>query len=59
MQVTVNAAANIPPVANAGSDRTITLPINMLTVSGSGRMQMEQLQTINGQKYRALQITIL
>ena len=36
MQVTVNAAANIPPVANAGSDSTITLPTNSLTVSGSG-----------------------
>ena len=36
MQVTVNAAANIPPVANAGSDKTITLPTNSVTVSGSG-----------------------
>ena len=36
MQVTVNAAANIPPVANAGSDNTVTLPTNSLTVSGSG-----------------------
>ena len=36
MQVTVNAAPNVPPVANAGADWTITLPINSLTVSGSG-----------------------
>ena len=36
MQVTVNAAANIPPVANAGPDNVITLPVNALTVSGSG-----------------------
>src|SRR6185503_17091618 len=36
MQVTVNAAPNIPPVANAGADWTITLPANSLTVTGSG-----------------------
>src|SRR5664280_2020334 len=36
MQVTVNAAANVPPVANGGPDNIITLPINSLTVSGSG-----------------------
>ena len=36
MQVTVNAAPNQPPVANAGSDQTITLPLNSVTVSGSG-----------------------
>src|SRR6185312_9129876 len=36
MVVTVNAAANIPPVANAGNDQTITLPANSLTLSGSG-----------------------
>ena len=36
IQVTVNAAANIPPVANAGSDQLITLPVNAITLSGSG-----------------------
>ncbi len=37
MQVTVNAAAtNIPPVANAGTDQSITLPINSVILSGSG-----------------------
>ncbi len=36
MKVTVNAAANIPPVANAGSDKTITLPTNSVSLSGSG-----------------------
>ena len=36
IQVTVNAAANIPPVANAGPDQTITLPLNSITLSGSG-----------------------
>ena len=36
MQVTVNAASNIPPVANAGSDKTITLPTNSVSLSGSG-----------------------
>lgn len=34
--VTVNAAANQPPVANAGSDITITLPTNSTTLAGSG-----------------------
>ncbi|RYE12516.1 MAG: hypothetical protein EOP51_31405, partial [Sphingobacteriales bacterium] len=29
-------ASNLPPVANAGADKTITLPLNMVTVSGSG-----------------------
>ncbi|MBS1738509.1 MAG: tandem-95 repeat protein, partial [Bacteroidetes bacterium] len=36
MQVTVNAATNIPPVANAGSDQTITLPLSTITLRGSG-----------------------
>ena len=36
VQVTVNAAVNIPPVANAGPDQTITLPVNNTTLSGSG-----------------------
>ncbi|MEO8822159.1 MAG: hypothetical protein ABI366_01195, partial [Ginsengibacter sp.] len=36
VQVIVNAAANIPPIANAGNDQTITLPTNSVTLSGSG-----------------------
>ena len=36
MQVTVNAAPNIPPTANAGPDQTITLPTNTVTLTGSG-----------------------
>ena len=36
VQVTVNAAANISPVANAGGDKTITLPTNTVTLSGNG-----------------------
>jgi hypothetical protein len=36
MQITVNAAINIPPVANAGTDQTITLPLNITNLSGSG-----------------------
>src|SRR5665647_399126 len=36
MQVTVNAAANISPVANAGSNSTITLPVNTTSLAGSG-----------------------
>lgn len=36
VQVTVNAAPNVPPTANAGNDISITLPINSVTLSGSG-----------------------
>ena len=36
MRVTVNPAPNIPPVANAGADQTITLPTNSLTITGGG-----------------------
>ncbi|MGH2566161.1 MAG: PKD domain-containing protein, partial [Ginsengibacter sp.] len=36
VQITVNPAANVPPTANAGSDQTITLPTNSITLSGSG-----------------------
>ena len=34
--VTVNAAANQPPTANAGSNITLTLPVNSTTLIGSG-----------------------
>jgi hypothetical protein len=34
--VTVNAAANQSPTANAGTDKTITLPTNSVTLTGSG-----------------------
>jgi len=36
MILTVNAAANIAPTANAGANQTITLPVNTVTVTGSG-----------------------
>ena len=36
VQITVNAAANIPPTANAGTDQTITLPTSTVSLSGSG-----------------------
>ncbi|MEI9958262.1 MAG: hypothetical protein WDM90_18600 [Ferruginibacter sp.] len=36
MQVTVNAAANIPPTAYAGPDQNITLPTNAVNPYGSG-----------------------
>jgi hypothetical protein len=35
MIVTVNAAINQPPVANAGMDQSITLPVNSVSLSGS------------------------
>ncbi len=34
--VTVNAAPNQPPIADAGPDITITLPLNSVTLNGSG-----------------------
>jgi hypothetical protein len=37
VQITVNAAPNIPPTANAGQNQTITLPLNTVTLNGSGR----------------------
>ncbi len=36
MQVTVNSTVNLPPSANAGSDKTITLPTNSVSLAGSG-----------------------
>lgn len=35
VQITVNAAANIPPVANAGTDQTVTISSTTLNASGS------------------------
>ena len=35
IQITVNAAANQPPISNAGADQNITLPINSVTLNGS------------------------
>ncbi|HEX2847695.1 MAG TPA: PKD domain-containing protein [Chitinophagaceae bacterium] len=34
--ITVNAAPNAPPVASAGADQEITLPVNQVTLNGSG-----------------------
>lgn len=34
--VTVNAAANVAPTANAGTDKTITLPTNSVSLTGTG-----------------------
>ena len=36
VNVTVNAATNTAPVANAGTAQTITLPLNSVTLSGTG-----------------------
>lgn len=36
VRVTVQAAANQPPVANAGADKAITLPTSSTTLNGSG-----------------------
>lgn len=36
VQVTVNTAPNLAPIANAGANISITLPINTTTLNGSG-----------------------
>jgi hypothetical protein len=36
VQVIVNSASNQPPVADAGSNKTITLPTDRITINGSG-----------------------
>ncbi len=36
IQITVNPAINIPPVANAGVNKVITLPTSFTTLNGSG-----------------------
>ena len=51
VQVTVNAAANQSPTANAGSDKTITLPTNTVTVTGSG---IDPDGTISGYQWTKL-----
>ncbi len=51
MQVTVNKAANIPPVANAGSAVTITLPVSIATLAGSG---IDPDGTISSYKWRRM-----
>jgi ribosomal protein L14 len=35
LKVIVKAAANLPPISNAGADQTITLPVNSVSVDGS------------------------
>src|SRR5665647_1276761 len=37
VQVTVNATPNTPPTADAGSNQSITLPTNNITLNGSGK----------------------
>ena len=34
--ILVDAAANLPPIANAGADQTITIPVSTVSVNGSG-----------------------
>ena len=36
IKITVNEAPNTPPVANAGANQTITLPVNIVSLAGSG-----------------------
>src|SRR6185312_7087535 len=36
VQITVKVAPNVAPTASAGADKTITLPTNSVSLSGSG-----------------------
>jgi PA14 domain/PKD domain/Secretion system C-terminal sorting domain len=45
--VYVKAAANLPPIANAGADQTITLPVNTVTVDGSASKDQDNGGTIS------------
>ncbi|MEO6719053.1 MAG: tandem-95 repeat protein, partial [Ferruginibacter sp.] len=36
VMITVNAATNLPPAANAGPDKVITLPLNITSLTGTG-----------------------
>ncbi|HEY8660566.1 MAG TPA: T9SS type A sorting domain-containing protein, partial [Hanamia sp.] len=51
MQLTVNAAGNIAPVANAGSNQTITLPTNTVSLSGSGTDADGTISSYNWTKF--------
>ena len=50
VQVTVNAA-NVAPTASAGTDQTIQLPTNSVSLSGSGTDADGTISHIAGQKY--------
>ena len=58
MQVTVKPSPNQAPNANAGPNKTITLPVNTTHCQEVAVIRMEQLSFINGQRYPALQATI-
>jgi hypothetical protein len=36
IQVTVNAAGNVPPTANAGTDQSIIMPVSTVSLAGTG-----------------------
>ncbi len=36
VKITVNGSGALPPIANAGANQTITLPVNSATIDGSG-----------------------
>jgi ribosomal protein L14 len=48
LKVTVNAAANILPVANAGTSKTITLPVNSTSLNGSASTDADGTITAYG-----------
>ena len=54
VQITVNAAANIAPTANAGTDQSITLPTNTVSLNGSGTDPDGTYQHTAGQRFQVL-----
>lgn len=58
VQIIVTAATNTAPVANAGSDATITLPANTATLSGSGSDQDGTISKYAWTKISTLAATI-
>jgi gliding motility-associated-like protein len=57
-QVTVIAPANVPPTANAGSNRTITLPTNSLNINGVGTDSDGTITTYSWSKTAGPSVTI-
>ncbi len=50
VQVTINPFVNLSPVANAGADMTITLPVNSVTMNGTGSDPDGSIATYQWQK---------
>ena len=56
VQITVNTAANISPTANAGGDKTITLPPILFLSPETEQILMGPFPHIPGQKFPGLPV---